>query len=161
MLKSVLMTSLIVSSSLITAACRTEAVRGVLVGGFVDEEPMSTTVVIPGADGSNFPIYFELRQGDTICLLTGEIRHGIVPLFAICEGSQGSGNIWCNDGRTRNLQWSLSSCQGGYGYSNNRVGPRFFFGFEQTEEKARDQLMAARQAGEKPQEPAPVYFLWQ
>lgn len=144
-----MMTSLIVSSSLITAGCRTEAVRGVVVGRFVDEQPMAASVLIPASNEAVFPIYVELRQSDTVCLLSGEIREGIVPLFDICEGASGSGNISCNDGRTLKLEWTLSSCQGGNGRSTNSVGSRFFFGFDLTGKKALDQLTAAQQASEK------------
>lgn len=161
MLKRVMIAALLVACSWITAACRTEAIHGVLVGGFVDEEPMSTTVLIHPSDEGAFPLHFELRQGDTICLLTGEIGPGIVPFFEICEGSKGSGNISCNDGRSANLQWSLSSCQGGNGRSVDDSDSRFLFGFEQTEEKAWDQLMAARHASENADAPAPGYFFWQ
>lgn len=148
MVKNIITTALIFSSSLITTACRTESVQGVLVGRFADEEPMVTEIVIPPAEDGEFRMHYALHQGDGVCLLTGRISDESVFFFGGCEDVSGIGRISCNDGRALDLQWTLTSCQGGYGRSIEHAGPGFFFGFEQDEEKARGQLEMAQQENE-------------
>jgi len=145
MLKSVMTTALVCSSSLFTTACSTEVVRGVLVGNFIDEEPMVTSIVIPASSDGEYHMHFGLLQDKRVCLLTGEIPTATISFFQACEGLSGPAKISCNDGRSLNLRWSLSSCRGGYGRSDERADSRFFFGFGDSEERARDQLDKARQ----------------
>ena len=146
MLKNVMTTALICSSSLIVTACSTEDVRGVLVGNFIDEETMVTSIVIPASRGGEYHMHFGLLQDKRVCLLSGDIPTAPLSFFQPCEGLSGPAKISCNDGRSLNLRWFLTSCQGGYGRSDERADSRFFFGFGDSEERARDQLDKARQA---------------
>lgn len=148
MVKNIITTALIFSSSLITTACRTDSVQGVLVGRFADEEPMVSAIAIPPAEHGDYRMHYALHQGDGVCLLTGRISDENVFFFSGCEGVSGIGKISCNDGRALDLQWTLTSCQGGYGRSIAHAGPAFFFGFEQNEQKARGQLEKAQQENE-------------
>ena len=145
MFKNTITTVAILSSALLTAGCRTEDAHGFLAGKFVDEEPMLASVVIPPAERGEYPMYFALHQGDRTCLLTGTNFEENFLFFSRCEGVSGTGRISCNDGRALNLQWTLTSCLGGYGRSIESEGPSFFFGFESNEEKALDQLKKAEQ----------------
>lgn len=140
MLRSILTTALLCSS---TTACVTEDVRGVLVGGFSDTEPIVTSIVIPASQDGEYHIHYGFRQEGSVCLLTGEIPTDRIPLFQPCEGLRGTGRISCNDGRTQNLQWVLTSCKGGYGRSEERASSIFHFGFGDSEEHAREQMNEA------------------
>ncbi len=106
---------------------------------------MVTAIVIPPPENGEYRMHYALHHGDGVCLLTGQIADENTLFFSACEGVSGTGKISCNDGRALNLQWSLTSCRGGYGRSIEHAGPSFFFGFEQDEEKAFDQLKKAQQ----------------
>jgi hypothetical protein len=141
MLKNIV---LIFSSSLITAACVSEDVRGVLVGGFSDADPIVTAIVIPASQDGEYHLHYGFRQEDRVCLLSGELPTASIPYFQSCAGLRGTGKISCNDGRALNLKWVLDSCQSGYGRSDGRADSRFTFGFGDSEERGRDQLEKAR-----------------
>lgn len=143
MLKSLITTTLICSSSMITTACRTTDTRAVLVGQFADEELMVTPIVIPQPAGGEYQLYIALRQGDGLCVLSGAIPEDDALFFGHCENLSGAGNISCNNGRSAQVQWTLTSCQGGHGRSIRKYGPDFFFGFDQDKEKAIEQLRKA------------------
>lgn len=143
-LRKVVTTALILSSSLIATACVTENVRGVLVGGFSDTEPVVTSIVIPASQDGEYDFHYGFRYQNSVCLLTGEIPTPMIPFIEPCDGLRGTGRVSCNDGRRLTLQWALTSCQGGYGRSDEGAESGFFFGFGSSEELARDQLRKAR-----------------
>jgi len=129
--------------ALVTSACRSGNATGVLVGGFADEKPIfRTKIVLPSRD-EEYQLRYELHQGNTVCLLTGKLPREELPTFNNCKGQTGTGRISCNDGRAMNLQWTLTSCEGGMGWSVETTGPSFFFGFEHDKERALDQLAQA------------------
>lgn len=140
-----LRTVLLCSFSLLTAACRTEETRAVLVGRFAGEEAMVASIVIPPQEGGEYPMYFALAQGETLCVLAGSIPDDDTLFFKRCEGLSGKGSISCNNGRSSDVSWTLSSCHGGHGRSIGNLGPGFSFGFEQSKEKATRQLHEAEQ----------------
>jgi len=144
MLKKIVTNTLILSSSLIATGCVTEDARGVLVGGFSAAMPTVTSIAIPASQDGEYHFHYGFRQEDSVCLLTGEIPTPRIPFFEPCDGLRGTGRVSCNDGRTLNLQWLLTSCQGGYGRSDEGAESGFFFGFGGSEEMARDQLRKAR-----------------
>jgi len=144
MLRNIATTALLCSSSLITTACVTDDVRGILVGGFSDTEPTVIPIVIPAPQDGEYHIHYGFTQEGRVCLLTGEIPTDRIAFFEPCEGLRGTGRISCNDGRMLNLRWVLTSCQGGYGRSDAHADSSFYFGFGESEEHARDQLSKAR-----------------
>lgn len=88
-------------------------------------------------------MYFALHQGETLCVLAGSIPEDNIPFFGRCDGLSGIGSISCNNGRSSEVTWTLTSCQGGYGRSIGNFGPNFYFGFDQVKEKAFEQLREA------------------
>lgn len=140
MLKRFITTALICSSSLITSACRTADARAVLVGRFAEEELMVATIVIPQPEGGEYQMYIPLRQDQELCVLTGIIPEDDFPFFGRCENLSGTGSISCNNGRSRQVRWLLTSCQSGHGRSIGSFSPDFFFGFSSDKEKAIEQL---------------------
>ena len=147
MLKNVLTTALVCSSSLLIGACRNEQTSAMLAAGFGDEEPQIAAVTLPPAEWGEYSMQFPLLRNDRVCLLTGRIPDKkIMILFDACEGISGTGKISCNDGRVLDVQWSMTSCRAGYGRSIGSASPAFLFGFGPTEENALSQLKAARQA---------------
>ena len=146
MRQPMLRTVLICSFSLLTAACRTEETHAILVGRFADEETMLASIVIPALEDGEYPMYFALAQGETLCVLAGSIPDDNALFFKRCEGLSGKGSISCNNGRSSDVSWTLSSCHGGHGRSIGNLGPGFSFGFEQDKEKAVRQLRKAEQA---------------
>ena len=145
MLKNVLTTALICSSSLLISACRSGNTPAVLIAGFADEEPTLTTITIPPSEWGEYSLRFPVQHGDRVCLLTGRIpEKKFMLLFDSCAGVSGTGKISCNDGRVEDVQWSMASCIGGYGRSTDPASPGFFFGFGATEAYALNQLKTAR-----------------
>lgn len=104
---------------------------------------MVTQIVIPQPAGGEYPLYIALRQDEGLCVLSGAIPEDDTLFFGRCENLSGTGNISCNNGRSAQVQWTLTSCQGGYGRSIRKYGPDFFFGFDQNKEKAIEQLRKA------------------
>ena len=146
MLKNVLTTALVCSSSLLISACRGDHTPAVLASGFADEPPAFAAVTLPPAEWGEYSMQFPLLRDDRVCLLTGRIPEiKIMLLFDACEGISGTGKISCNDGRVLDVQWSMASCRAGYGRSIGAASPAFFFGFGATEENALNQLKAAQQ----------------
>ena len=147
MLKKLLTTALVCSSSILVSACRNDQAPAILAAGFGDEDPALTTVSLPPAEWGEYSMQFPLLRNDRVCLLTGRIPDKkIMILFDACEGITGTGKISCNDGRVLDVQWSMASCRTGYGRSIGPASPGFFFGFGPNEENALSQLKAARQA---------------
>lgn len=143
MLKSLITTTLICSSSLITTACRTAGAHAVLAGQFADEELVVTPIVIPPPEGGEYQMYISLRQGEGLCVLAGAIPEDDALFFSRCDNLSGTGRISCNNGRSAQVRWALTSCQSGHGRSIGKFGPDFFFGFDQDKEKAIEQLREA------------------
>ena len=143
MMRTITPALLILFLSLSTSACRigNSAGVGVVAGHFADQPLSINTVTFLLPEEGRSQMHFPLYLGDTVCLLTGQITEEEVSVFKSCAGGNGVGRMSCNDGRTLALQWVLTSCQGGYGYSIGSAAPAFLFGFELTEEGARDQLM--------------------
>lgn len=137
-------TTALILTSLLATACRTDPVQGVLVAGFVDEEPSVRTVVIPASEDGELQLHYVLEGNDRICVMTGEVPLRNLFLHSRCDGVTGTGKLSCNDGRSLNLEWTLTSCNGGYGRSMEFAGPTFFFGFDANEEKARQQMKKAQ-----------------
>lgn len=131
---------------LITAACRRDSDYGVLVAKFDDDSQLfKAKIFLPKAE-DNYKFNFELRQGDTVCALTGQLVGKELPDQDNCEGVKGDGKIACNDDRSLRMRWVLSSCLGGHGRSVGKKGRRFFFGFDRNKERALDQLAKAQRA---------------
>lgn len=143
MIRTITSALLILFLPLSISACRTgsRTESGVIASHFADQpvsiNPVSYLLPEEGRSQMHLPVYL----GDTVCLLTGQISEEEVSVFKSCAGGNGVGRMSCNDGRTLELQWVLSSCQGGYGYSIGSTKPAFLFGFEGTELGAREQLM--------------------
>ncbi|MBL8414283.1 MAG: hypothetical protein JNM42_07590 [Propionivibrio sp.] len=113
---------------------------------FDDEGQLfKTKILLPTAE-DNYRFNFELRQGNVVCSLTGELHEKEAPLADNCDGMKGDGRITCNDGRTRRLRWLLTSCIGGHGRSIAGKGENFFFGFDHNKDRALDQLAKAQRA---------------
>ena len=159
MLSKLVTTALIASSSLITTGCRTDDVQGVLAGAFANEAPIVNSIVIPASATGEYYMHHALLHDESVCLLTGQIALPAIPFFYSCKGLSGTGRISCNDGRALDVDWSLTSCQGGYGRSKESGGSRFYFGFGDNEARALDQLKKARTNGE-PRAARSAGWLW-
>ena len=104
---------------------------------------MATPIVIPQPEGGEYQMYIPLHQGEGLCVLAGVIPEDDFAFFGRCENLSGTGSISCNNGRSAQVRWTLTSCQGGHGRSVGNFGPNFFFGFDQDKEKAIEQLRKA------------------
>ena len=130
----------------ITAACRRDSEYGVLVAKFDDDSQLfKAKIFLPKAE-DNYQFNFELRQGNKVCSLTGQLKGKELPDQDSCEGIKGDGKIACNDNRSLRMRWVLTSCLGGHGRSVGKNGLRFFFGFDRNKERALDQLAKAQRA---------------
>lgn len=130
----------------ITAACRRDSEYGVLVAKFDDDSQLFKAKIFLPKVEDNYQFNFELRQGDTVCSLTGQLSGKDLPDQDRCEGIKGDGKIVCNDGRSQRMRWLLTSCLGGHGRSVGKKARRFFFGFDRNKERALDQLAKAQRA---------------
>ena len=129
------------------AACRTEEAHGVLVGRFSDQDTLlKAKITLPTTVGI-FPLRFELRHGTLSCFLTATFPEKAPQAMNECAGRSSSGEISCNDGRALPLNWSLTSCYGGFGQSSNPGRSTFSFGFGANPDQALDQLEEAGNDG--------------
>ena len=114
--------------------------RGYLFGRFSDRDGLIKAIIeLP--KGEQLPeLDYELRRGSFSCLLTARLTEDATPSAYGCAGRHGSGAISCNDGRKLPLNWSLSSCRGGFGRSPEDRTPMFFFGFGTDPDRALDRL---------------------
>lgn len=143
-------TAVLILSSVIATACRTEPIQGFLTVGFVGEEPMTRTIIIPPPEDGEYEVHYVIEKDDRICVLTGRIPLENMLFSNFCDGLTGYGKLSCNDGRAMGLQWTLTSCEGGYGRSTEFAGSTFHLGFESTEKKARQQFENAQLEGKTP-----------
>ena len=127
---------------LVITTCQREKGFGMLVAEYSDGSTRTlfrTKVLLPKPeDGYRFS--YELRSGDKVCTLTGELDIKEIPAADECTGTKGRGKIVCNDGKPMKVRWSMSSCQGGSGRSMGKGKARFFFGYAHNKERAQDQL---------------------
>lgn len=137
-------TTVLIVSSLAATACRTDAVPAFLAVRIADEEAVVRPILVPSPENGQYQLYYAVERGDAICALTGLIPIEDLPLHHWCEGMNGIGKLSCNDGEILNLQWTLTSCQGGYGRSVEFAGSTFYFGFDTTTEAALAQLDTAQ-----------------
>ncbi|MBS1229370.1 MAG: hypothetical protein H6R17_2647 [Proteobacteria bacterium] len=128
----------------ITTACRRGDEYGVLVAKFDDDGPLFKTKIFLPAAEDNYRFNFELRQGNTVCSLTGQLGGKELPDAENCGGIRGDGKISCNDDRSRRLRWSMTSCSAGHGRSVGKKGRHFYFGFDHNKDRALDQLAKAQ-----------------
>ena len=130
----------------ITTACRRGDDYGVLVAKFDDDGRLFKTKIFLPAAEDNYRFNFELRHGDTVCSLTGQLGSKELIDSESCEGIGGNGKITCNDDRSRKLRWSMTSCSAGNGRSIGKKGRHFYFGFDRNKDRALDQLAKAQRA---------------
>jgi len=147
MVKRVVGTALVLAFCLANASCRSEYAHGVLVARFSDRSPIFRAKIALPSSGESYQLVYELRQGPLSCSLTAALLDNELPVLGDCAGRSGSGKISCSDGREFPLSWSLASCRGGFGRSQNPGRPVFLFGFGLDPDQALDQLDEAENAG--------------
>ena len=143
--------ALIVSSMLATGCWTDEPAHGYLAVSFDDGELLTRPIVVSPPEDGEYRLYYALEKNDKICVLRGQIpQEGLFFLNPRCESLTGTGMLACNNGQSLNLQWSMTSCQGGHGRSIEFAGSTFHFGFERTEEGALAQLRKAQLEEKEP-----------
>jgi len=146
-------TTALIISSVLAAGCRTdEATHAYLAVAFEDGEQLTRPIIVPPPEDGEYRLYYALETKDKICVLRGQIPdEGIFFLYPLCESRTGTGMLSCNNGDSLNLQWVMTSCQGGHGRSVEFSGSSFHFGFESTEEGALAQLRKAQTEAKDPE----------
>lgn len=137
-------TALIISSMLATGCWTDEATQGYLAVAFEDGELLTRPILIPPAEDGEYRLYFALEARDKICVLRGQIPEEGLFFYPRCESLKGTGMLSCNNGHSLNLQWRMTSCQGGRGRSIEFSEPTFHFGFASTESGALTELEKAQ-----------------
>ena len=133
---------LAISLPFVLGACRPEKGYGMLVADYSDGSTRTlfrTRVVLPRPEDS-YRFNYELRSGEKICTLTGELNLKEIPANDECPGTKGRGKISCNDGKPMKIRWSMSSCQDGSGRSMGKGKAKFYFGYAHNKESAQDLL---------------------
>lgn len=151
LLRNCTITALLIST-LISTGCRTdEAIRGYLAFSFQDGEFIARPIIISPPEEGEYRLYYALELEDRVCVLRGQIpAPGLFSIYSRCENLTGSGMLACNNGHSLNLQWEMTSCQGGHGRSIEFAGSSFHFGFEATEEGSISQLRRAQREEKEP-----------
>ncbi len=145
MLRQRLALTLLLLATLSLAACRKEPTRGELVGRLVETgESFRIKIDLPNKS-DHFKLNYPIQLERTSCVLTGQIDPVDWPRVADCEGN-GRGKLVCNNGRKLSFRWTLTSCMGGFGYTQNSPKSRVIFGFGHNKDRALDQLERAKSA---------------
>lgn len=125
--------------------CWTDDVaHGYLAVEFEDGELLTRPIIIPPAEEGEYRLYYALESRDKVCVLRGQIPQEGLFFYPRCESLKGTGMLSCNNGHSLNLQWRMTSCQGGRGRSVEFSGATFHFGFADTENGALNELEKAQ-----------------
>jgi hypothetical protein len=129
---------------LATGCWTDEVAHGYLAVEFEDGELLTRPIIIPPAEDGEYRLYYALESRDKICVLRGQMPQEGFFFYPRCESLKGTGMLSCNDGHSLNLQWRMTSCEGGRGRSVEYSGATFHFGFSTSEKGALNELEKAQ-----------------
>ena len=137
-------TALILSSVLATGCWTDDVAHGYLAVEFEDGEVLTRPIVIPPAEEGEYRLYYALESRGKVCVLRGQIPQEGLFFYPRCDSLKGTGMLSCNNCHSLNLQWRMTSCEGGRGRSVEYSGATFHFGFSASEKGALAELEKAR-----------------